>query len=153
EGLPSNLILALATGPDGGLWVATDKGVSRLHEVGDTVTLTTFTALDGLALSVGDVAVDTAGSVWLGTDGGVFRTGAGGGAGGGWVVEAAGPPIVGADVTLQRTPFHAVTDATGHFVLANLPAGAQTVQVDGRLAVGGPFSVESRAVTVPDAGT
>ena len=71
----------------------------------------------------------------------------------GLVVDAFSRPVVGADVTLQGTPFRAVTDATGHFVLANLPAGPQQLQVDGRLAVGGPFPVALRAITVPDEGT
>jgi hypothetical protein len=71
----------------------------------------------------------------------------------GLVVDALSRPVMGADVTLRGTPFHAVTDATGHFVLANLPAGPQQVQVDGRLAVGGPFPVASRVITVPAEGT
>jgi hypothetical protein len=152
DGLPSNLIVALAVGPDGALWVATDKGVSRLREAGGAVSITTFEALDGLALPVRDVAVDTVGTVWLATDGGLFRIVQQGGTVQGLVVDPASHPVVGADVMLRGTPFHAVTDATGHFVLANLPAGSQQLQVDGRLAVGGPFTVGLRTITVPDGG-
>jgi hypothetical protein len=149
DGLPSNLIVALAVAPNGTLWVATDKGVSHLREVGDAVTLTTFAALDGLALPVRDVAVDATGTVWLATDDGLFRIVPQGGTVQGLVVDAFSRPVVGADVTLLGTPFHAVTDATGHFVLANLPGGAQRLQVDGRLAVGGPFPPALRTITVP----
>jgi hypothetical protein len=153
DGLPSNLIVDLAVAPDGALWVATDKGVSRLRVADGAVTLTTFAALDGLALPVRNVAVDAAGTVWLATDGGLFRILPQGGQLQGLVVDAASRPVAGADVTLRGTPFHAVTDATGHFVLANLPAGPQQVQVDGRLAVGGPFTIASHAIIVPDGGT
>jgi FG-GAP-like repeat/Carboxypeptidase regulatory-like domain/FG-GAP repeat/Two component regulator propeller len=153
DGLPSNLILALAVGPDGALWVATDKGVTRLREAGDAVTLTTFAALDGLALPVRDVAVDAVGTAWLATDGGLFRIVLQGGTVQGLVVDAFSHPVVGADVTLLGTPFHAVTDATGQFALANLPGGPQQLQVDGHLAVGGPFPVALRTITVPDEGT
>ena len=153
DGLPSNLILALAVAPDGALWVATDKGVSRLREEGSAVTITTFAALDGLALPVRDVAVDAAGTVWLATDRGLFRIVPQGSTVQGLVVDAFSRPVVGANVTLRGTPFHAVTDARGRFVLANLPAGPQQVQVDGRLAVERPFAMESRAITVPDGGT
>jgi hypothetical protein len=148
DGLPSNLIVALAVAPDGALWVATDKGVSRLREAGDAVTLTTFAALDGLALPVRDVAVDAAGTAWLATDGGLFRIVPQGGMVQGLVVDPASRPVVGADVTLQGTPFHTVTDATGRFVLANLPSGSQHLHVDGRLTVGGPFTGTFRPVVV-----
>jgi hypothetical protein len=153
DGLPSNLVVALAVAPDGALWAATDKGVSRLREASDAVRLTTFAALDGLALPVRDVAVDVAGTVWLATDGGLFRIVPQGGTVQGLVVDAFAQPVVGADVTLQGTPFHAVTDATGHFALANLPPGPQLMQVDGRLADGGPLSIAVRAITVPAEGT
>src|SRR5206468_11777378 len=117
DGLPSNLIMALAVGPDGALWVTTDKGVSRLRETGVAVTLTTFAALDGLALPVRDVAVDAVGTVWLATDGGLLRIVPQGGRLQGVVGDPSAQPVVGADVTLRGTPFHAVTDATGQFVL------------------------------------
>src|SRR5262249_45066123 len=48
HGLSSNLILSPATGPEDTVWAATDKGVSRLQDINGTVTITTFTALDGL---------------------------------------------------------------------------------------------------------
>ena len=159
DGLPSNQIFALAVAHDaahdGDLWVATDKGVSRLHEAGGSVT--TFAALDGLAGPVHDVAVDAAGTVWLATDGGLFRIvpDALGGKVQGQVLDEFSQPVVGADVTLQGTPFHAVTDAMGNFVLANLPTEPQQLQVDGRLAVSGPFTVALRAIAVlavPDEG-
>ena len=45
EGLGSNLILALAVGPDGAVWAATDEGVSRLRARGETVEITNFAGL------------------------------------------------------------------------------------------------------------
>lgn len=78
------------------------------------------------------------------TDRGLFRIVPQGGIMQGVVVDPASRPVVGADVTLLGTPFHAVTDATGHFVLANLPLTLRLsrilLHVDGRLAVGGPFT-------------
>jgi ligand-binding sensor domain-containing protein len=73
EGLSSNIVFALAEGPDGSIWAATEEGVSRIRAVDNTVTITNFSALDGLALPVRDVAVDATGAVWLATDGGLFR--------------------------------------------------------------------------------
>jgi len=71
----------------------------------------------------------------------------------GRVVDSTTRPVVGADVTLRGTPFHAATDALGQFVLANLPSGPQILHADGRLAVGSRFTGAFRAITVPDAGT
>jgi len=91
DGLPSNLIVALVVGPDGALWIATDKGASRLRDEDGTVTLTTFAALDGLALPVRDVAVDAGGTAWFATDGGLFRlVPQGGRCRGGWSIP---PPV------------------------------------------------------------
>ena len=45
EGLGSNLILALAVGPDGAVWAATDEGVSRLRPSGESVTISNFSTL------------------------------------------------------------------------------------------------------------
>ena len=42
EGLGSNLILALAVGPDGAVWAATDEGVSRLRERDGAVEISNF---------------------------------------------------------------------------------------------------------------
>src|SRR5262249_15370543 len=123
EGLSSNLILSLATGPEETLWAATPHGVTRLQDVHGTVTLTTFTALDGLGTPVRDVAVDGTGSVWVATDGGLFRIVERGGMAQGMVLDRAGRPVVGADVIVPGTPFRAVTDAAGRFTLVNLPPG------------------------------
>ena len=60
-------------GPDGDIWAATEAGASRIAEVNGAVRLTTFAALDGLTLPVYNIAVDTAGTVWLATAGGLFR--------------------------------------------------------------------------------
>src|SRR5262249_32705131 len=73
DGLSSNLVFALAVGPDDTVWAATDEGVSRLREVEGKVTITNVSALDGLGLPVRAVAVDAAGTVWLATDGGLFQ--------------------------------------------------------------------------------
>jgi nitrous oxidase accessory protein NosD/streptogramin lyase len=73
EGLGSNLILALAVGPDGALWAATDEGVSRVRPSGETVEISNFAALENVFGPVRDVAVDAAGTVWLATDAGLFR--------------------------------------------------------------------------------
>src|SRR4030095_7621740 len=47
EGLPSNLIMFPASGPDGTIWAATPKGVSRLGAVDGQLLLTTVAAVDG----------------------------------------------------------------------------------------------------------
>jgi hypothetical protein len=148
DGLPSNLVVALAVGPDGALWAATDKGVSRLREAGDTVTLTIFAALDGLALPVRDVAVDAQGTAWLATNGGLFRILPQGGRLQGVVLDSVSQPVEGVDVIVQGTPFRAVTDAAGRFVLANLPLGPQHLLIDASLAVRGPFTLVERDVVV-----
>ena len=83
DGLGSNLILALAVGPDGAIWAATDEGVSRLRARGETVEITNFAGLEHVPGPVRDVAVDAAGTVWLATDAGLFRLQPGGGRGAG----------------------------------------------------------------------
>ena len=83
EGLGSNLILALALGPDGAVWAATDEGVSRVRARESTVEITNFSALENVPGPVRDVAVDAAGTVWLATDAGLFRLQPGGGRGAG----------------------------------------------------------------------
>jgi nitrous oxidase accessory protein NosD len=140
DGLSSNLILALAVAPDGALWVATPKGVSRLQERGDGLDMIHFSALDGLALPVRDVAVDAQGTAWLATDGGLFRILPQGGLVRGRVLDATSRPVAGVDIMVQGTPFRTVTDTAGDFVLANLPPGRYVFQVDGQLATEGPFS-------------
>ena len=84
--------------------------------------------------------MDAAGTVWLATDGGLFR-----------IVPQGGPvrgpvddPLArgrGSRCHMQGTPFHTVTDAEGRFALANVPGGTQQVQFDGRLAAAGPFTM------------
>ena len=95
EGLGSNLILALAVGPDGAVWVGTDEGVSRVRAPDSTAEITNFSVLENVPGPVRDVAVDAAGTVWLATDDGLFRLqpGGGRGAGGGGSV-AAGPRLL-----------------------------------------------------------
>jgi hypothetical protein len=95
EGLGSNLILALALGPDGALWAATDEGVSRLRPSGETVEITNFSAPENVSGPVRDVAIDAAGTVWLATDAGLFRLQPGSGRGvGGTGRAASGPRLI-----------------------------------------------------------
>src|SRR5262249_48990252 len=150
EELGGNLILALTVGPDDTVWAATDEGVSRLREVAGQVTITNMSALDGLALPVRAVAVDGTGSVWVATDGGLFRLLPRGGRVEGVVRDASGRPVAGADVIVLGTPFRAVTDEHGHFVLTNLPPGNYSLEVDGRLAVGGPVTGTAVSIVVTD---
>src|SRR5437016_3609156 len=105
--------------------------------------MTSFTALDGLALPVRNVAVDGTGSVWVATDGWLFRIVESGGVLQGAVQNTAGHPVAGADITIVGTPWRAVTDTEGRFQLENLPPGAYRLQVDGSLAVDGPFAQTS----------
>ena len=150
--LVSNIIFALAVDPDGAVWAATDKGVSRIQELRDgTFIITTFSALDGLALPVRDVAVSEAGTVWLATDGGLFQLTLEHGDLQGTVHDltdtpSAEHPVAQADVIVRDTPFRAVTDSEGHFDLTSLPFGTYVVQVLGDRAIGGPFTQAFRAL-------
>src|SRR5262249_23146222 len=141
RGIDSNIVLALARGPEGSVWAATAKGVSHIQETGDPlnpVQITNFSSLDGLATPVRDIATQPDGTVWLATDGGVFRLSPQAGRVEGHVRDATGAPVVGADVIVLGTPFRAVTDVAGQFVLPLLPLGPQRLQVDSHLAAGGP---------------
>lgn len=150
----SNIIFALAVDPDGAVWAATDKGVSRIQELRDgTFIITTFSALDGLALPVRDVAVSEAGTVWLATDGGLFQLTLEHGDLQGTVHDltdtpSAEHPVAQADVIVRDTPFRAVTDSEGHFDLTSLPFGTYVVQVLGDRAIGGPFTQAFHALTL-----
>ena len=73
DGLSSNLILALASGPDHTLWVGTDEGVSRIDTAQEPPIITTFTSLENVRGPVRDIVVDGKGVVWLATDDGLFR--------------------------------------------------------------------------------
>jgi sugar lactone lactonase YvrE len=148
DGLSSNLIFALAVGPEDTIWAATEEGVSRIQDVNGTVTITTFTATDGLRTPVRDIAMDGTGTVWVATDAGLFRIVESGGVIQGVVLDTAGQPVAGADITVVDTPFRAVTDAAGRFTLVDLPPGAYRLQVDGRLATDGPLAQTSVEVTV-----
>jgi hypothetical protein len=131
DGLASNIIFALAVGPDG---AATDEGVSRIIDRNGVVTITNFGSIDGLALPARDVAVDAQGTAWVATEEGVFRIDTQGGQLTGVVQDADGRPVEGADVLLLGTPVRVVTDAKGQFVLGNLPPGLYHLLVDGQLA-------------------
>jgi hypothetical protein len=148
DGVISNMIFALAVGPEGSLWAATEEGVSRIREEGGVVTITNFSALDGLALPVRDIAVDGQGTVWLATDGGLFRIVPQGGVVRGAVHDTAGRPVAGADVSVWDTPFRAVTDTECRFALANLPLGSAVLQVEGSMAAGGPFTSAFQEVDI-----
>lgn len=70
EYLPDNWVVALAAEGDGALWIATEKGISRLGNKGATV------LRYGTELPFGycyDIARDSSGEIWLGTDKGLFR--------------------------------------------------------------------------------
>src|SRR5207244_1492406 len=91
--------------------------------------------------------VDRQNRLWVGTvgvgvatDGGLFRIVESGGVLQGAVQNTAGHPVAGADITIVGTPWRAVTDTEGRFQLENLPPGAYRLQVDGSLAVDGPFA-------------
>jgi hypothetical protein len=148
DGLASNMILALAVAPDGAVWAATDDGVSRIEATESGVTITTFTAGDGLPLPARDLVIDTAGTAWVATDGGLYRIDPQGGEVTGEVRDDRGQPVEGADVLLLGTSVRTVTDATGRFVLTNLPLGPHRLQVDGRLAAQGPLSMTLRDLEV-----
>ena len=152
DGLASNLIFALAVAPDGAIWAATDEGVSRLVEGPGGISITTFSALDGLPVPARDVAVDTTGTVWVATDGGLVRIGAGGGEVTGVVQDTAGTPVAGADVLLQGTPLRAVTDAQGRFDVAHVPPGTYLLRVESALATPGPLTLAVQEVVVTAGG-
>jgi hypothetical protein len=140
DGLSSNIILALAVGRDESIWAATEEGVSRIREVNGTLNITSFSTSDGLVPPIRDIAVDGAGTVWLATEGGPFRIVPQGGLVRGTVRDPAGRPVAGVEVIAVGTPFRAITDATGGFVLANLAPGPYLLQFNGELALDGPFS-------------
>ncbi len=153
--LVSNVIFALATDSDGDVWAATDKGVSHIQEQADrAVVITSYTALDGLALPVRDVLVSNFGDVWLATDRGVFKLTSESIQLQGLVIEAGDQvslsnAVEGADVIIQTTPFRAVTDADGAFSLPQLPLRSSIVQVRADHAIGGPFT-QAFAALMPD---
>lgn len=140
NGLPSNLVIALAEGSDGAIWAATTAGASRIVADAARATVTTFATLDGLAAPVWDVAVDGEGTVWFATADGLFRLLPQGERLTGRVLDAAGRPVAGVDVLVRGTPLRAVTDAQGFFVLANVPLGAQLLIFDSAHVEGTPFS-------------
>jgi hypothetical protein len=152
DGLASNLVFALSVAPDGTVWAATDEGVSRIVDGPGGVTITTFSALDGLPVPAHDVAVDAAGTVWVATDGGLVRLGAVGGVVTGVVQAPAGTPVEGADVLLPGTPLRAVTDAQGRFSVAQVPPGAQVLWVDSTLASPGSLTPAVQEVLVTAGG-
>lgn len=137
--------------------MATEEGLTRLYEENDqTLAITNFTAVNGMPVSHGrilpvrDVAVDATGTAWLATAGGLYRIAAQGGEIASEVQDTQGTAVTGAEIelfnaqciddTLRGTPFRAITDPEGHFVLPNLPEGRYCMQVDGRLADGGPLT-------------
>lgn len=68
SGLPSNLILSLAEGPSGEIWVGTDSGLAAIKD-GET---TIYTKDDGLAANqIRAIAIGPDGAVWVATPSGV----------------------------------------------------------------------------------
>jgi len=95
DGLGSNLILALAVGPDGAVWAATDEGVSRIRERDGAVEISNFSGLENVPGPVRGVTVDAVGLVWLATDAGLFRLQPGGGSvAGGASRVTSGPRLI-----------------------------------------------------------
>jgi sugar lactone lactonase YvrE len=148
EGLGSNLILALAVGPDGSVWAATEEGLSRVQDTPGGLAVTAFSPLDGVPRPVWDVAVAPNGAVWLATEEGLVRLLGRGGGLRGVVVDAQGRPVAEAEVVVAGTAFRAVTDAQGQYVLEDLPPGPAQLVIDGSLAAGGPFTAAGQAVEV-----
>jgi signal transduction histidine kinase/ligand-binding sensor domain-containing protein len=68
DGLPSDFVAALCLGPDGSLWIGTDRGLSRLQ----SGRFTTFRRKDGLPSdAVRALHLDERGVLWIGTLGGL----------------------------------------------------------------------------------
>ncbi len=147
-GLGSNIVFALAVSHDGTVWAATNAGLSRIQDRAGSLSITNFTALDGLTLPVRDVAIDPQGIAWAATDGGLFRVVPAGGSLQGIVQDSSGRSVANADVLALDSPFRAVTDANGNFVLRNVPPGGQSLRIDSALAPGGPFTLALRQVEV-----
>lgn len=63
SGLPSNRVLALASGQQGVLWIGTDRGLARYQDG----VIKTFSVEDGLAApSVSTLFIDSQGRLWAG---------------------------------------------------------------------------------------
>jgi signal transduction histidine kinase/ligand-binding sensor domain-containing protein/CheY-like chemotaxis protein len=77
DGLPQNSALAVQQTPDGYLWVSTQEGLARFDGLQFTVFDSTNTPQLG-SKEIWHLAVDSAGTLWIGTDAGVsyFRDGA-----------------------------------------------------------------------------
>jgi len=155
--LGSNIIVALAADQNDDIWVATTEGVSRIRENDEELTVTNITALDGLtgitamdkltASKVQDMAIGKDGNtVWLATNTGPFRITRQGAKVTGTVSDIMARPVMGADVTVAGTPFQAVTDEMGHFVLPNLPRVTHNLHIAGARAADGPFTTAYRKV-------
>jgi ligand-binding sensor domain-containing protein/signal transduction histidine kinase len=72
DGLPHNVVQAIAQTPDGYLWVGTPSGLARF----DGVRFTTFDARNTPALTNSDITslcVDRGGTLWIGTREGLVR--------------------------------------------------------------------------------
>ncbi|WP_089942810.1 Ig-like domain-containing protein [Candidatus Entotheonella palauensis] len=158
QGLSSNIIFALTVGPDGSIWAATDQGADRIRESDGRISITSFSAVDGLRGPVRDVAVDAQGTAWLATDHGLFRITSQASRVTGLILASGGHAIVNADVdvfskigiTLRDTPFRAVTDAAGRFQLPRLPAGTYVLRITGRDAAGGSIVTVFREITISE---
>ena len=93
--LTTYLVRALALGPDGAVWAATDEGVSRLRERHGAVEITNFAGLENVPGPVRDMVIDATGTVWLATDAGLFRLQPGGGSAvAGTTRAASGPRLI-----------------------------------------------------------
>jgi ligand-binding sensor domain-containing protein len=71
--LPSEYVSALALGPDGSVWVATDTGAARLN--GDAWEVFEQGEDELIRRFVYDIYVEPNGAVWFATSSGVSRWG------------------------------------------------------------------------------
>ena len=72
QGLPMNIVKAVAVGPDGDIWVGCQEGLARF----DGVTFTLFTTgnAPGLASdNIHDLVTDREGNLWISSGGGLTR--------------------------------------------------------------------------------
>jgi len=129
DGLLSNVVLSLTRDPVGGVWVSTDEGATHIELVDGEPTFRELTPGNGLGTPVRQVAVADNGDIWFATDLGLFRLTERRHTVRGVVRDVAGEPLVGAMVTVDGAAATATTDATGAYVLQDVPVGKQTVRV------------------------
>lgn len=134
-------------------------GLVALADVGGSRTDAAFSSFlqQFQGSPVRDITVDRTGTVWVVRHAGVFRIMPQSGQLRGVIHDRTGHSVMGADVIVLRehesgivthTPFRAVTDNEGRFVIDNLTPGVIRLQVDGRHAANGPFAAQEQEVEV-----